>query len=90
MTGPTKKVLVRPAFVSTAAWFAREGWLVEGYRMWQALAPFDRDYFHPRPLPDYSGATPGELTYSQAAALGTLASSSGAGAGRGCPALGRR
>ncbi len=50
-TGPDKAQRLRPAVVSKDAWLADSSWFTVGWKLWQSLAPFDRDYYLCPPKP---------------------------------------
>jgi len=54
-TGGGKKVREVIVFVPSEAWVVEPRWLQVGFDLWVALAPWDRDHFFPRPLPDMAG-----------------------------------
>jgi len=68
-TGPGKKVLTLPVVVSRVAYLVYPDWLVSGWRLWERLAPFVRDYLLARPTSDLEGVAPVELSYSESAWL---------------------
>ena len=51
-TGGGKKVRELVVYVPREAWVAESSWLQAGFELWRALAPWDRDHFLPRPLPN--------------------------------------
>ena len=55
-----------PLVVCYCAYLQQPAWLVTGWDLWQAAAPFVRDYFLVKPAPSLNAALPAELTYEQA------------------------
>ncbi len=63
-TGPDKVQRLRPAVVSKEAWLADPDWFPVGWRLWQSLAPFERDYYLCPPKPG-GGCLHKELGYME-------------------------
>ncbi len=63
-TGPDKVQSLRPAVVSKEAWVANPDWFSIGWKLWQSLAPFGRDYYLCPPKPG-GGCLHRELRYME-------------------------
>ncbi len=50
-TGPDKVHSLRPGVVSKDAWLECPSWFAVGWKLWQSLAPYGRDYFLCPPKP---------------------------------------
>ncbi len=61
-TGPDKIHSQRPGVVSKDAWLECSDWFSVGWKLWQSLAPFGRDYFLCPPKPG-GGCVHRELRY---------------------------
>jgi len=68
-TGPGKRVTALPLVVSHGAYLRRPGWLAVGWRLWQEVAPFVRDYLLVKPSAGMNSTLPVELSYEQASRL---------------------
>jgi len=68
-TGPGKRIAALPMVVSYGAYLLHPGWLATGWRLWQEVAPFVRDYFLVKPAAGMNSAVPVELSYEQASRL---------------------
>jgi len=68
-TGPGKRITALPLVVSHGAYLRRPGWLAEGWRLWQEVAPYVRDYFLVKPTAGMNETVPVELSYEQASRL---------------------
>ena len=68
-TGPGKRIAALPLVVGYGAYLRHPGWLATGWRLWQEVAPFVRDYFLVKPAAGLNAAVPVELTYEQASRL---------------------
>ena len=81
-SGPSKKVLILPIFVSEDAYVAQP-WLDIGLLLWtEADLAFARDYFLPLPNADCSGVLKQRALYSDSAGfsralMGTLTADDG-------------
>ena len=91
-TGGGKKVREMVVYVPREAWVAEPSWLQVGFELWRALAPWDRDHFLPRPLPNleafekracrdngHSGVEPGGLDETWEAGGGRREGGNGGG-----------
>ncbi len=63
-TGPDKTHSLRPAVVSKDAWLECPDWFSVGWRLWQSLAPFGRDYYLCPPKPG-GGCAHREIHYME-------------------------
>ncbi len=63
-TGPDKLHSLRPGVVSKDAWLECPNWFSIGWKLWQSLAPFGRDYFLCPPKPG-GGCDHRELRYME-------------------------
>ncbi len=61
-TGPDKIHSLRPGVVSKCAWLECPSWFAVGWKLWQSLAPYGRDYFLCPPKPG-GGCDHRELRY---------------------------
>jgi len=68
-TGPGKRVDTLPLVVGYGAYLLRPTWLVDGWGLWQSVAPFVRDHFLVKPAPSLDAMLPMELTYEQSSRL---------------------
>jgi len=68
-TGPGKRVTSLPLVVGYGAFLSCPGWLATGWKLWQDVAPFVRDYFLVKPAANMDATLPLELTYEQASRL---------------------
>jgi hypothetical protein len=59
-----------PIHISKSAFIRFGSWLQVGFELWQTLAPFERDYFLPKPTVDGQHTIPRLAEYSDAAASG--------------------
>jgi len=68
-TGPGKRIDTLPLVVGYGAYLLRPTWLVDGWGLWQSVAPFVRDHFLVKPAPSLDAMLPMELTYEQSSRL---------------------
>jgi hypothetical protein len=68
-SGPGKRVSTLPLLICQDAYLVHRDWLRVGWELWQAMAPFARDYFLVKPSGDLNGAVPIELSYEQSSRL---------------------
>jgi len=68
-TGPGKRVTSLPLVVGYGAFLRCPEWLVTGWELWQAAAPYVRDYFLVKPASNMDSTLPVELSYEQASRL---------------------
>ena len=68
-TGPGKRVTSLPLVVGYGSYLRESSWLVTGWNLWQASAPFVRDFFLVKPAPNLDAMLPTELTYEQSSRL---------------------
>ena len=68
-TGPGKRIAALPLVVGHGAFLRQPEWLLTGWRLWQEVAPFVRDYFLVKPAPGLNAAVPVELSYEQASRM---------------------
>ncbi len=61
-TGPDKIHSLRPGVISKDAWLECPSWFAVGWKLWQSLAPYGRDYFLCPPKPG-GGCDHRELRY---------------------------
>jgi hypothetical protein len=69
-TGPSRRIKELPIHISKSAFVRFGSWLQVGFELWQTLAPFERDYFLPKPTVDGQHTIPRLAEYSDAAASG--------------------
>jgi len=68
-TGPGKRVTALPLIVGYGAYLRQPQWLAVGWRLWQAAAPYVRDYLLVKPSADLQSTHPVELSYEQASRM---------------------
>ena len=71
-TGMGKKVRSLMVYVPFDLYVADPKWLEVGYHLWREAAPFERDFFLPRALPDFTGFVKRLAEVSDMAALNTV------------------
>jgi len=68
-TGPGKRVSELPLVIGFESYLREPAWLVTGWNLWRAKAPYVRDYFLVKPAASLDATQPVELSYEQSSRL---------------------